>query len=488
MTEPPLRPFDESTHEPRASIVEAAVGRGRDAMAFLAVEYGMRHWVDAPAPEGTGAYVAYVPTSGAWVAACSPLIEAPAEAFHSELARAALRFVDAARARGFRACFFGCEALQGDTLQRQLVGEQPVFRPSEWLHALPGRRRLREQLRRARAKGLVVRAVGPGELDDASPLRADVERLAEGWLRSRHIEPMRFLVALEPFHFPPEHRYFVAELEGRTVAFLSAVPIGACGAWLVEDVIRSAEAPNGTAETLLVALFHEVEDSAYVTLGLTPLAGKIAWPLRFARWVSRPLFDFEGLRAFRERLRPDAWEPVWLVYPRGQLPLLPVVDSLRAFAGGSLVGFAARSFVRHPSGLPWALALPLPLWVVALAGLEATHEGALLGFHPVALGLWTAFDALLLVILVRAALRPQRTRLLLATSLAFGDGLVSAAHLSRVGFGPTPLHALLRTLATIAPLAGALLLGWATTRTAPVARSDAAGSTQRRPLETGAAP
>jgi lysylphosphatidylglycerol synthetase-like protein (DUF2156 family) len=454
-----------SVREPPGRVVQFALERGRDAMSFLATESGMQHWFDADTPNGTGACVAYVDTVSAWVAACSPLLGADADSDPRELSRAALRFADAARERGRRACLFGTEAPDVEGLSRMLVGEQPIFRPREWLADLPRRRRLREQLRRARAKGLRVRIVSADELHDGSPLRLGVERLAGDWLRSRHIEPMGFLVALEPFRCPEQHRYLVAELEGRPVAFLSAVPIGARRAWLVEDVVRSASAPNGTTETLLVAMMRDVQACDYVTLGLTPLSGEVGWLLRLVRWVSRPLFDFDGLRAFRERLHPQAWQPVWLLTPRGGWPALSVLDSLRAFARGSLVAFAARSFVRHPSGLPWALALPLPSWTLGLASLVLLHRGSLLGFPEGPLALWVAFDALLFLTLVRAAMHPQRSRLLLATSFAVVDAILSVGHVARVGLGSNVQQAAWRALATAGPVVGAVLLAWATTRT-----------------------
>jgi len=452
--------------EPSPRVVDLAVARGRDALSFLAVESGMQHWFDAPAPEGTGACVAYVDTSGAWVAACSPLLDSEPEAYARDLSRAAARFVEAARVNGRRACFFASEGPDHGGLSRLLIGEQPVFRPREWLRELARHRRLREQLRRSRAKGLRVRRVPSSELAEGSALRIEIERLADDWLRSRDIEPMGFLVALEPFRVPSQHRYFIAELGRRAVGFLSAVPIGRHRAWLVEDVVRSPGAPNGTTETLIVALMRDVEDGEYVTLGLTPLSGAVRWPLRVARFISRPLFDFQGLRAFRDRLHPQEWQPVWLAYPPRASSVVSVVDSLRAFARGSLLGFAARSLVRHPSGLPWALALPLPLWTAVLAWLVAVHRASLLGFPRGELALWAAFDALLLLVLVRVAMRPRRSALLLATSLAAVDAALSLGHLAWVGFGATALQASLRGIATIAPAVGVLLLAWATTRTA----------------------
>jgi phosphatidylglycerol lysyltransferase len=145
---------------------------------------------------------------------------------------------------------------------------------------------------------------------------------------------------------------------------------------------------------------------------------------------------------------------------------MTLIDTLRAFARGSLVAFGVRSLLRHPSGLPWALALPLPAWTLALAWLAATRRASLLGFPPFELALWVAFDALMLLVLVRVAMQPRRSRLLVATSFAMGDALLSLGHLAWVGLGYSPLQLALRSAAALAPTAGALLLAWATTRAA----------------------
>jgi hypothetical protein len=424
---------------------------GTDSLAFVAVESGMRHWFDFALPTGTGACVAYVDCGTAWVAAGAPLVDI------GQRPRAAGRFVDAARASGHRACFFASDSLSGVALKRIQVGEQPIFNPAAWLVELPGHRRLREQLRRARAKGVIVQWVDPSDLRDGTALRSDVSRLRDEWLGSRRMEPMNFVVAAQPFQHPTEHRYFVARRDGALVAFLSAVPIGRRG-WLVEDLFRSGLAPNGTTELMIHALMQEVVGSEYVTLGPTPLAGEVPRLLRLARWVARPLFDFAGLRSFRERLHPQAWKPVWLVFPAAQSPFSTIVDVLRAFASGSLLRFAGKSLLRRPSALCWALALPLPPWTTALACIAALDCGMLLGFSRITLVLWTLFDGGLLWALLRAAVRPQRTNLVLVAALASGDAALSLAHLTSVGFGRTGSEISLRAAATVAPLVGAMVL------------------------------
>lgn len=434
-------------------VLAQLAAHGRDAVSFQALESAMRHWQDAPPPQGTGAMVAHVDTGGAWVAAGAPL--APV----GDLARAAARFIASARAAGRRASFFATEepGLLGevDTL---FLGEQPVFDPPTWRQNLAGGRRLREQLRRVRAKGVRVRQVAPEELAVGAPLRAAVEALAAEWLGSRRMEPMGFLVALEPFQVAREHRYLAAERDGELVGFLSAVPIYARRGWLVEDTLRSARAPNGTSEALLDGLMRAVEGCEMVTLGLAPLSGDIARWQRIARFVTRPLYDFRGVRAFKERLRPSRWEPVWLAFPRGEPAALHLVDALCAFAGGSLVGFGLRSLARHPGGPPWALAVPLAPWSAILAVRAALGFTSLLGWSRRVLAGWALFDAVLCAALFRTAMRPTRGRLLAAAGAAAVDAALSLAHLAAIGPGTTTMQVLFRLIQTGAPVVGTVAL------------------------------
>jgi hypothetical protein len=328
-----------------------------------------------------------------------------------------------------------------------------------WLAVSTRHRGLREQLRRARAKGVSVRKVDASELAPGALLRREIDRLAEEWLASRRIEPMVFLLAVEPYQEPDLHRYFVAERQGRVLGFFSAVPFQRERGWLVEDAFRRRAAPNGTTELLLHALIEDVSTADRVTLGLAPLTGAVVWPLRAARWLTRPLFDFVGLRRFRERMHPQSWEEVFLVFPSSEWAVLHVIEVLRAFAGGSLLRFGFRSLVRHPSGPPWALALPLIPWTGALGCMAATGSTASLGFSRAALALFTIFDAAVVVILLRAAQRPTARRLTAAALLAALDAVVSVAHLAAVGWGDSPSTLVTRFIATAAPVIATVALG-----------------------------
>lgn len=309
---------------------------GWNATSFQVLEPGLRHFF-----AGQDACVAYVDTGEALVAAGAPI--AP----DHRIAEVAARFADFARRAGRRVRFFAVvdRFLARTDLAATPIGEQPAWDPGAWGEVLARSRSLREQLRRARARGVSVRRLAPGEIA-AGPTRAAVEALVRRWLATRRMAPMGFLVEVHLFSFLAERRLFVAERAGRVVALLAAVPIYARDGFLFEDLIRDPAAPNGTSELLIDCAMREAacEGSSYVTLGLAPLAGVSGW-LAGVKRVSRRLYDFEGLAAFKARLRPQAWEPVYLAHPRRERGVRAVADSLTAFARGSLLRFGLQTIV-----------------------------------------------------------------------------------------------------------------------------------------------
>lgn len=428
---------------------------GTDAVAFQGLEPGLSAWLDEP--PRTAAAVAYCDTGSAWVAAGGP------HTVPEERAAAAQRFAEAAAAAGKRAALFCVDGEpEWPGFERLLLGEQPVWDPAEWPAVMRRYKKLREQVRRARAKGVRVRRVAAAELTAGSPLRAAVEAMAETWLASRAMEPMGFLVTLAPFVAAAEHRYYLAERDGRPVAFLSLVPVPARRGWLFEDLLRDA-APNGTSELLIDLAMRELAEAGarYATYGLAPLSGEVPRWMRAVAEVARPLYDFRGLHRFKQRLHPQRWERVWMCYPRGRPAAVHLVDALRAFAPGGLVRFAAVTTARHPGVLSWMLGVPLLPWALVLAALAATGKAALLGFSTGALAAWAIFDALLAAGLWRASRAPSPRLLGLLAAAATVDAALSLHHFVVAGPGAGPLALILRGLATLAPILGAPALWWA---------------------------
>ena len=337
---------------------------GWNATSFQILEPGFRYWFDGDDALGE-ACVGYVDTGSAWVAAGSPV--APPERF----AEVSARFAAAAVAAGRRVSFFATEQRFHDAAQWSSlrVGDQPIWSPADWAGVVSGSRSLREQLRRAQAKGVTVRSPALAELEPGHPTRIDLEGLIARWLASRQIAPMGFLVHVDPFTFCDQRRYFIAERDGRAIGLLCAIPIYARPGWFFEDFLRDPSAPNGTVELLIDAGMRAAatERIPYVTLGLVPLSGEIGPWLRAARRWGRTLYDFDGLRAFKAKLKPRAWDPIFLSYPHSGSGFVAMFDTLTAFSRGGLFRFGLETLLRGPAIVMRVLAVLLVVWTALLA-------------------------------------------------------------------------------------------------------------------------
>lgn len=350
----------------RDDVLARLVRHGGEAVAFQALQPGFAFWREADAGVG------YVDTGVAWVAAGAPIA---AEGRERE---AAERFVASARAAGRRACFFAVSDafVSASGLAATRIGEQPTWDPRRWPSVVDGARSLREQLRRARAKGVAVHEVAPSELAALDgPLRAAVDALLLRWLASRAMPPMGFVVAVAPFELAERRLYFLATRADKLVAFLTCVPVHGRSGWLLEVLARDPAAPNGTVELVIDSAMRAMAamGAQYATLGLAPLSGEVATPLVIARRLGRTLFDFDGLRAFKAKLRPERWEPIYLARPTDASAPVAVWDVLAAFARGHMIGFGLHALARVPRVVPRAIALGLLPWTALLALAAPAH-------------------------------------------------------------------------------------------------------------------
>ncbi|HKO92227.1 MAG TPA: phosphatidylglycerol lysyltransferase domain-containing protein, partial [Polyangiaceae bacterium] len=298
----------------RLRVLELLRAFGWNATSFQILEPGLRYWFTE---QGC---VAYVDTGRAWVAAGAPL------AADAQMARVADAFVQEARRAGRSAVFFATEQrfVQHSDYAALLIGEQPVWDPQHWAEGLSRNSSVREQLRRARAKGVQVERVSAEEVAPGTPLRTELEALIREWQLAKPMPPMGFLVHVDPFGFSAERRCFVARRatreggEAEVVGFAAVVPVYARQGWFVEDLIRSRRAPNGTTELLVDAAMRDAAalGSHYVTLGLSPLAGPVSLPLDWASRYTTALYDFRGVHAFKNKFRPALWSPIYLSHPR----------------------------------------------------------------------------------------------------------------------------------------------------------------------------
>ena len=444
-----MDPTDGPRHAERTRVLALLKLHGWSSVSFQILERGFRYWFD-----GDDACVGYVDTGRAWVAAGPPV------AAIDRLEQVGARFAAAAAAAKRRACFFGTESrfCEKTGWPASRMGDQPIWVPADWASVVGSNRSLREQLRRARAKGVTVRAIGAAELAPDQRTRAGVDVLIARWLETRPIAPMGFLVQIDPFTFPEERRYFVAERDGRVVAFLGIIPIYCRNGWFFEDFLRDPDAPNGTVELLVDAGMHAAvaERIPFVTLGLAPLAGDVSSWLRAARRLGGALYDFDGLRAFKAKFKPRAWDPVFLSYPRDGSALLALVDTLTAFARGGLLRFGLKTFLRGPTIVVQTLAILL----VGLTALLALPSSSHYFPAPACQWGWVTFELALAAALLTLA---HRWRRLLADVVASAVTLDAVATIVQgIAFDlprrSGPLDVIVIVVAMLAPTIASLML------------------------------
>lgn len=405
-------------HPQRRRLLELLRRHGWNATSFQVMEQGFRYWFD---PEGDAA-VAYLDTGRAWVVAGAPI------AALGRCAEVTRRFADEARRQRRRTVFFATEPrfLACASMRSLAVGEQPSWDPRAWTERHRGHRSFKEQLRRARAKGVSVARVPSHEA--AGAMRAELEQLIDRWLCARPMPPMSFLVALEPFSFADERRYYVARAAGRVVGTLIAVPVYERAGWFFEDILRDPSSPSGTTELMIDTAMRDVaaDGSSFVTLGLAPLAGEEPWQ-RLVRKLLGGFYNFEGLRAFKAKLRPDDWTPISIAWPGDQSVVTAVFDVLAAFAAGRPIRFALQAVGRGPAPVIFGLGALLVPWTIVLAAADTRRWFA---SRREQAG-WVAFDAVMCAVLLSLARRWRQPLARAAAVAALCDGAITTISVSR---------------------------------------------------------
>jgi phosphatidylglycerol lysyltransferase len=402
----------------RQRVLDLLRRHGWNATSFQVMERGFCYWFDPQAD----AAVAYLDTGRAWVVAGAPI------AAVEQCADVTNRFAEEARRHRRRVVLFATEPrfLACAPMSSLAVGEQPSWDPRSWAERHRGHRGFKEQLRRARAKGVSVARVPSHEA--AGPMRAELEQLIERWLCARPMPPMSFLVALEPFAFGEERRYYVARAAGRAVGTLIAVPVYDRGGWFFEDILRDPAAPSGTTELMIDAAMRDVaaEGCEFVTLGLAPLAGKEPWQ-RLTRRLLGGFYNFEGLRAFKAKLRPDLWTPIFVAWPGDHRSAAAVLDVLGAFAAGKPVRFALRAIGRGPAPVIFGLGALLVPWTIVLAAAD-TRRWFASRWEQAA---WVAFDTLMCAALLSLSRRWRRPLAAIVSTAALCDGVLTTTSVIR---------------------------------------------------------
>jgi phosphatidylglycerol lysyltransferase len=201
------------------------------------------------------------------------------------------------------------------------------------------RKPFRNALRRLEREGGSFRLLSREEV--AGRLE-ELRVVSDDWLSRRGASEKGFSLGFFEEEYVRRFPAAVLEREGRIAAFATVWP-GPRKAELSVDLMRHLEsAPKNAMEVIFVHLMLWGAEQGYewFSLGMAPLSGLEASPLaplwsRLGRIVYRRgevFYNFQGLRAFKEKFHP-AWEPRYLAYPGG-LSLPGVMADVSALVAG----------------------------------------------------------------------------------------------------------------------------------------------------------
>lgn len=200
--------------------------------------------------------------------------------------------------------------------------------------------RFRQAIRRLEKDGGTFRVV---QAADVPGVLAELQSVSDDWMRQKSGAEKGFSMG----HFDPEYlsRFPVAVVEraGRILAFANVWP-GPDREELSLDLMRyHGDAPTGIMEALFshMLIWGKHEGYRWFGLGMAPMSGFEHSPVApfwtrmgiFLFEHGESLYNFQGLRAYKEKFHP-VWTSHYLAYPGGlRLPRI-LADVSALVAGG----------------------------------------------------------------------------------------------------------------------------------------------------------
>lgn len=362
-------------------VLELLKKHGSNATSFQITKKQFQYYFDEDGCIG------YVDTGKAWVVAGEPVCAS------QQQIPLAIKFIQTAQKSGKRVVFFGVKNsfTNNKFFTKIPIGDEAFLNAQNWSQEVKNNKSFHEQVKRAQAKNVSVHKIDVQEFDDPkSNLKYKCEQLINLWLAAKPIAPMAFMVSFDPFIFSKESHFFLATQKNEIVGLLIAVPIYTQNGCFFEHIIRSPFAPNGTSELLIHTAIQEVKERKqnYVSLGLTPFYNEVPPYFQIIRTFTRGLYDFQGLRFFKQKIPTIQFQPLYIVTPQQQGFWVTLKDIAQAFVPQGWISFLFRTLFRLPSPLIQFFIYGGLIWVILL-----TQMNTLLWFPSFKIKCaWVVFD------------------------------------------------------------------------------------------------
>jgi hypothetical protein len=236
------------------------------------------------------------------------------------------------------------------------IGESGYFKLPGWKPAGDRGKKVRAGVNQARKAGIVVERYDPRTNPDCD-LKTEIETLCQRWLDSREVEPLGWLLELDPFLLSEHKRYFLARKKGgRLEAMLACCPIPLRKGWYLEDLIRLPDADRGVSELLVAEALDALasEGAELATLATSPLAGVgeagdfkiIAWMLNLIYQHLDAFYHFKALHRFKSKFAPSFIDSEFAAIYPPRIRLRLILGLIRTLDPGGIPSLLASKLRR----------------------------------------------------------------------------------------------------------------------------------------------
>ena len=199
--------------------------------------------------------------------------------------------------------------------------------------------KFRQALRRLERDRATFRVIEPAAVEG---VMRDLREVSDEWLAEKSAAEKGFSLGCFDESYLRRFPVAVIERDGRIDAFANIWP-GSPGVEFSIDLMRHRrDAPNSVMEALFVHLMLWGKERGYrwFEIGMAPLSGFEQSPVAslwnrmgaFLYEHGESLYNFQGLRAYKEKFNP-VWEPRYLAWPGG-LRLPRVLADISALVAG----------------------------------------------------------------------------------------------------------------------------------------------------------
>ncbi|MGW4370561.1 phosphatidylglycerol lysyltransferase domain-containing protein [Nocardia takedensis] len=186
----------------------------------------------------------------------------------------------------------------------------------------------RNMISRSKREGVVVT-----EATADTELLSQLDAIDSAWLRGkgRHVKELRLMIGERGGPLQDRRRLFLAEVDGRVVAYVSYVPVyGAQHGWLYDLTRRVPDAPPGVVEHIFAfaAETLRADGADWIHLGFTPFVGiepEHEFPQAASRMLAlaatqvrrhgQALYPADSQLAFKSKWRPHQVSPEYIAFP-----------------------------------------------------------------------------------------------------------------------------------------------------------------------------